>query len=209
MSPPSTSTVATYRQLQAFVNYAREHKAVTIYDAVYSWFIKTSVMQTTKKAMIKCSTVSSFAEVWECSLTQNKSLHTTVEFEGGQVITNFGDKEVLDRPNYLTVQIGDCQHIMLDPEYLQYINHSCNPNVFFDTENRILIALRKIEIGEELTFFYPSTEWSMNRGFNCICQNENCLGYIQGAAAVPLNILTKYKLSQLISAKLGMLTDIN
>lgn len=155
-------------------------------------------MHTTKKAMIKCSTVSAFAEVWECSLTQNKSLHTTVEFEAGQIITDFTHKEVLDRPNYLTVQIGDRQHIMLDPEYLQYINHSCNPHVFFDTEKWVLIALRKIEIGEELTFFYPSTEWSMDRGFDCICQSENCLGYIQGAAHIPQNILTKYNLSQYI-----------
>jgi len=62
----------------------------------------------------------------------------------------------------------------------------------------VLIALRNIEIGEEFTFFYPSTEWSMNRGFDCICQSENCLRYIQGAAHLPLNVLTKYKLSDYI-----------
>lgn len=37
-----TGTVATFTQLQAFVNYAREHKAIIIYDTVYSWFITTS-----------------------------------------------------------------------------------------------------------------------------------------------------------------------
>nr|WP_293094449.1 SET domain-containing protein-lysine N-methyltransferase [Okeania sp. SIO2F4] len=93
---------------------------------------------------------------------------------------------------------------MLDPECLQYINHSCNPNVFFDTENMVLIALRNIEIGEEFTFFYPSTEWSMDKGFSCICQTENCLGYIQGAAHLPLDVLTKYKLSVYIQQKLGI-----
>jgi hypothetical protein len=159
-------------------------------------------MQITKKNAIKRSTVSPFAEIWECSVTQNKSLHTTVEFEDGQIIANFGSKEILDRPNYLTVQIGNHQHIMLDPEFLQYINHSCDPNVFFGTKNMILIALRKIEIGEQLTFFYPSTEWSMDRGFNCLCQSENCLGNIQGAAHLPLNILTEYKLSHYIQQKL-------
>ena len=122
----------------------------------------------------------------------------------GEVICKFGNKEILDRPNYLTVQIGDSQHIMLDPEYLHYINHSCSPNVFFDTENMVLIALRNIEIGEEFTFFYPSTEWSMDRGFDCICQSENCLGYIQGAAHLPLNVLTKYELSDYIKQKLGI-----
>ncbi len=94
---------------------------------------------------------------------------------------------------------------MLNPEYLQYINHSCNPNVFFDIENMVLIALRNIEMGEELTFFYPSTEWSMDRGFNCICESQNCLGYIQGAAHLPLNIFKKYKLSGYIQQNLGIL----
>ncbi|WP_287521727.1 SET domain-containing protein-lysine N-methyltransferase [Okeania sp. SIO2C2] len=93
---------------------------------------------------------------------------------------------------------------MLDPEFLQYINHSCNPNVFFDTQKKVVIALRNIEIGEEFTFFYPSTEWSMDRGFNCICQSENCLGYIQGSAHLPLNVLKKYKLSDYIRQKLGV-----
>lgn len=166
-------------------------------------------MQSTKNSMIKCSIVSPFAEIWECSVTQNKSLHTTVEFEDGQIIANFGSKEILERPNYLTVQIGEHQHIMLDPEFLQYINHSCDPNVFFDTKNMILIALRKIKIGEQLTFFYPSNEWSMARRFNCLCQNEICLGYIQGAAHIPLNILTKYKLSQYIQQKLKKDGDKN
>lgn len=166
-------------------------------------------MQYTKNSTIKRSIVSPFAEIWECSVTQNKSLHTTVEFEDGQIIANFGSKEILERPNYLTVQIGEHQHIMLDPEFLQYINHSCDPNVFFDTKNMILIALRKIEIGEQLTFFYPSNEWSMDRGFNCLCQNENCLGYIQGSAHIPLNILTKYKLSQYIQQKLKKDGDKN
>ncbi|BAZ65276.1 nuclear protein SET [Fischerella sp. NIES-4106] len=159
-------------------------------------------MQKTEKNIIK-KRVAPFAEVWECSVTQSKSLHTNAEFEDGQIIANFSPKEILDSPSYLTVQIGEHQHIMLDPEFLQYINHSCAPNVFFDTKNRILITLRKIEIGEELKFFYPSTEWSMDRGFNCICQSENCLGYIQGAAHIPLNILTKYKLSQYIQQKLN------
>lgn len=36
-----TGTVATSAQLQAFVDYARTHKAVIVYDAVYSFFVTT------------------------------------------------------------------------------------------------------------------------------------------------------------------------
>lgn len=143
-----------------------------------------------------------FGEIKECQKTGGKSLYSTVEFMPGDIISQFGAKETLDRPNYLTVQVSDRQHIMLDPEYLQYINHSCAPNVAFNPTDGVVTALRKIEIGEELTFFYPSTEWSMDRGFECVCQSPNCLGYIQGAAHLPRNILAQYQLSDYIQNKL-------
>lgn len=152
----------------------------------------------------KITKISSFAEIRECPTTGHKSLHATVGFMPGQVISKFRAKEILARPNYLTVQIGDRQHIMLDPEFLQYINHSCTPNVAFNPTDLVVTALRKIEIGEELMFFYPSTEWSMDRGFDCLCKSSGCLGYIKGAAHLPLNILTKYKLSEYIQKKLGI-----
>jgi len=150
----------------------------------------------------RSTTVGSIAEIRACQKTEGKSLHATTHFRPGQVISEFGATKVLDRPNYLTVQTSDSQHIMLEPEWLQYINHSCAPNVLFDTKKMVLTAIRKIEAGEELTFFYPSTEWSMDRAFDCICQSEDCLGRIQGASHLPLNVLTKYKLSLHIQQKL-------
>lgn len=152
----------------------------------------------------KITKVSSFAAIRECMKTGSKSLYTMVEFMPGEVISKFGAKEICDCPNYLTVQISDRQHIMLDPEFLQYINHSCAPNIIFDPTNWVVKAVRKIEIGEELTFFYPSTEWSMDRGFDCICKSKNCLGYIQGASHLPQNILAQYQLSDYIQKKLGI-----
>ncbi|NES04652.1 MAG: SET domain-containing protein [Okeania sp. SIO2F4] len=155
-----------------------------------------------KQNKTKITKVTSFAAINECQLTKDKSLHSLIEINPGEIISEFGSKEVLDTPNYLTVQISDSEHIMLAPEFLQYINHSCSPNVFFDTTNMVVMALQKIEIGEEFTFFYPSTEWSMDQGFDCLCQSENCLEYIQGAAHLPPEILRKYKLSQYIEQKL-------
>ncbi|MDY7009009.1 MAG: hypothetical protein SWX82_35170 [Cyanobacteriota bacterium] len=63
----------------------------------------------------KITKIGSIAEIRESQTTGNKSLYATVEFKPGQIISNFGDKEILDRPNYLTVQISDDRHIMLDP----------------------------------------------------------------------------------------------
>ena len=114
----------------------------------------------------------------------------------GDTIAKLGIKNILDQPNYLTVQIGAQKHIMLDPEFLQYINHSCDSNVFFDIKNMIVTCLRKIDVGNAMTFFYPSTEWSMNQSFDCLCGSEKCLGKIQGAAHLSLNVLQNYSLTE-------------
>ncbi|KAF8757682.1 SET (Su(var)3-9, Enhancer-of-zeste, Trithorax) domain [Rhizoctonia solani] len=52
---------------------------------------------------------------------------------------------------------------------------------FFQQEEWNFRALRDIQPGDELSFFYPSTEWDMDQGFQCRCQAQNCLGYIRGA----------------------------
>jgi hypothetical protein len=153
----------------------------------------------------KVTKVSAFAEVWECSLTGNKSLKATISFVSGDIIFAFGAKERLTEPTYLTVQLNEQEHILIAPEFLQYINHSCNPNVFFDTTDRVITCLRKIEAGEEITFFYPSTEWSMVQEFDCYCKTQKCLGRIQGALHLHPAILQAYQLSDYIKQKLERL----
>lgn len=150
------------------------------------------------------SKVASFAEVWEDLITGDKSLHAATSFSPGETLCSFGAREILTKPNYLSVQIDNYRHILLKPVFLQYINHSCKPNVYFDTSNMTVIALQKIEIGEEFTFFYPSTEWSMDRKFKCCCGTQECLESIQGASQLPLGVLAKYMLSDHIKQKLGI-----
>ena len=152
----------------------------------------------------KVTKVSSFAELWECPQTNEKALHATVTLMPGDLISTFGAKETLTAPNYLTVQLNEQEHILLAPEFLQYINHSCEPNVFFDTTNMVVTCLREIEVGEEMTFFYPSTEWSMDQKFECHCKTAVCLNSIQGAAHLHPDILKKYQLSAYIQHKLNL-----
>lgn len=149
----------------------------------------------------KVTNISSFAEIWE-SPSGEKSLYSTITFQPGEIISRFESKTRLTEPNYLTLQLDEHEHIMLEPEFLQYINHSCQPNVFFDTQKYVVTCLKKIEAGEEITFFYPSTEWSMASSFNCYCTSQECLGIIQGAAHLQPNILNKYKISDYIKQQL-------
>ena len=125
-----------------------------------------------------------------------KLLVATSGFAKGQVLSRFGAGEYLACPDRLSVQIGRTLHIILDPDYLQYINHSCDPNVFFDVEQREIVCLKDISAGGEVTFFYPSTEWSMRQPFDCHCQSSTCLKRIAGAAHMDEEVLRGYRLSR-------------
>ena len=119
------------------------------------------------------------------------------------VLHTFGAREYVQRPSYLSVQVDDDKHILLAPEFLQYINHSCQPNTFFDTKTGEVVAIRTIAPGEEITFFYPSTEWTMTQSFDCFCGSANCLGKIQGAAYLNKKLLANYRFAEHIQRRLA------
>ena len=143
-------------------------------------------------------------EVWLDPETVEHSLHAAQAFSANQIITSFSAASILSEPTYLTVQTDIHQHITLDPSFLQYVNHSCAPNVFFDTTRMEFIALTHIEVGDELVFFYPSTEWSMQQPFSCRCGSPNCLKTIKGAAHLPVTRLKKYRLSDFVLRQLKL-----
>lgn len=88
---------------------------------------------------------------------------------------------------YSSVQCGpgDEDHFELGSDLL-YMNHSCEPNVAVDLlspseEQWCIRAIRDIEKGDSLTFFYPSTEWEMSQPFDCNCGKPTCLKSVAGA----------------------------
>ncbi|KAI6715647.1 hypothetical protein JHW43_001849, partial [Diplocarpon mali] len=92
-----------------------------------------------------------------------------------------------DRPTYATVQTAEGEHLNLNSD-LVYINHSCEPSLRFDTSPAslsIFAGPQGLAPGDELTFFYPSTEWDMAQGFDCLCGARACRGYISGAKEMP------------------------
>lgn len=139
-----------------------------------------------------------FGDVLLNTSTNQKSLHATVAITPGQVISKFHAGITQLYATYLTVQTGVHTHITLQPEFLQYINHSCEPNVFFDTASLELICLKPLQPGDELTFFYPSTEWDMSQPFVCNCQAAGCLQLINGASHLDQSTLNKYRLTDFI-----------
>ena len=144
-----------------------------------------------------------FAVVVKHTQTGQNLLRSTRFFDINEVICSFFAKEILSEPNYLTVQIGDNKHISLQPEFLQYTNHSCAPNAFFDTTTMQLVCVKTIKEGDEITFFYPSSEWMMEQPFTCLCGVPDCLETIQGASYLPAEVLKKYRLTGFIHQKMA------
>ena len=131
------------------------------------------------------------------------ALFASQSFQSGEVIAEFSAGTIAAEPTYLTVQVGIGKHITLQPEFLQYINHSCDPNVFFNTTTMQLVALKEIQQQEEMTFFYPSTEWEMTQTFNCYCGCQYCIGEIRGAAFLSKEAQDKYRFTDFIQQQLA------
>jgi len=111
-------------------------------------------------------------------------------FEVGQVIAHLTGLTKGPR-SYATMQCGHGpdDHVDLNSDLL-YVNHSCDPNTAFDLSSPDqskwhVYALKRIVIGESLTYFYPSTEWLMDQPFDCTCGAPSCLRRIEGAAMLP------------------------
>lgn len=134
--------------------------------------------------------------------TGQQSLHARISFQPGEIISFFSAESIHEEPTYLTVQKDDKIHITLQPSFLQYCNHSCEPNSFFDCDTMQFICLSPVVAGDELSFFYPSSEWRMAQPFSCYCGKDKCLGVISGAENIPEEILKTYRLTGFIERKL-------
>lgn len=145
---------------------------------------------------------SKFSKILFNDATQQNGLFATIPIKANSIICHFSAADTLEYPNRYTLQVSENRHIILNPLYLEYINHSCDPNCYFDTTNNLLVSLRPIEKGDELRFFYPSTEWIMEEPFDCQCRTAKCLGQIKGAIALSELEIENYRFSDYIVSKL-------
>jgi len=143
------------------------------------------------------------AEIRKDVSTNTRSLFAKRAFGVNEVISGFYWTDICSEPNYLTIQIGEHQHVELLPSFLECTNHSCDPNTFFDIDRRQLVCIKPVEKGEELTFFYPSSEWDMDRPFNCKCGSKQCIGYIAGAKHLTKMQIANFRFTNFIQQKLA------
>ena len=123
-----------------------------------------------------------------------RSLITKQAYKKGEVICEIPKEKVVNKPDRFTVQIGRTEHTNVGK--LAALNHSCDPNVILDTTKLQMVARRDIEKGEELSFFYPSTEWEMDAPFICLCGSTNCIHVVAGSRFLPLSTLEYHFLNK-------------
>jgi len=125
--------------------------------------------------------------------TQPDSLISQVSLPAGSVFTPITTATEVQQKKWSTVQVSQAKHVELNSA-LVYLNHSCRPSLEIDTDlMEVRVAKdRELQIGDELTFFYPSTEWQMDKPFECLCgAGSGCLGTVSGAADIEAQELRK------------------
>lgn len=106
-----------------------------------------------------------------------------VAIKGGHIVDTATMHGLPERLRNTDVQIADGFHLVaLDlAEYepvMLFINHSCEPNVGFGG-NIVLVAMREIEPGEELTTDYALFD-DYEGAMECRCRTPSCRGTIGG-----------------------------
>jgi len=93
-------------------------------------------------------------------------------------------------PSFRSIQVGVSSHIEGYP--FSFLNHSCRPTAIVLTQQLEVRAWQELKIGQEVTFFYPSTEWEMVRPFVCLCRAPGCIRYVAGAKYLSPHLLGHY-----------------
>jgi uncharacterized protein len=109
--------------------------------------------------------------------------HEIVAVKGGHIMDS---AELATLPEWLResdVQIADDLHLAARDEaefesVMLFLNHSCEPNAGF-AGNIVIIAMRDIESGEEITTDYALFDDSDGQ-MECRCGTPSCRGTISG-----------------------------
>ena len=129
------------------------------------------------------------------STISGKGIFAIEPFQKGELVAVWGGKiYTLDEVSQLSIlfpQFGTHTVSVFPGYYLgsenlfefddaELINHSCDANVGIKGQI-ILVARRKIQSGEELTFDYDTTE-IVAEPFQCQCGSAKCRNIIDGGA---------------------------
>jgi len=105
---------------------------------------------------------------------------------GGDIVHSKDYNKIMKKDSYYwgyPIQVADDFHLcIINPKDLSdpdFFNHSCNPNTGIKGQI-LLVAMRDIKPGEEITFDYAMTDSDYDDYFKCNCGAKNCRRIITG-----------------------------
>ena len=106
-----------------------------------------------------------------------------VAIKGGHIVTTAALQSLPEHLQNSEIQIADGFHLVAldEAEYepvMLFINHSCEPTVGF-AGNVVLVAMRDIRAGEELTTDYALFD-DHDQTMQCRCGTPSCRGTVSG-----------------------------
>ena len=106
----------------------------------------------------------------------------TVAAFGGWVVNRSTLSEMSHDRQARSIQVDDDLYLVSDetPEPGDMLNHSCDPNCGL-SGSALLVAMRDIAVGEEVTFDYAMCDASDYDEFSCMCGQPICRGIVTGA----------------------------
>lgn len=125
------------------------------------------------------------------------SIVSRVALPAGGVFTPITTATPAAGKRWSTVQTGANSHIELNSGLL-YMNHSCAPSLEIDTKAMVVRVARgrDLAVGDDLTFFYPSSEWEFDNPFECLCRKQGCLREVKGAKFLSAQELERWFINE-------------
>ena len=126
----------------------------------------------------------------------------TEPIAAGEVVAAFGgwvvNREYLSTVSHdrqaRSIQIADDLYLVSSDEREpgDMLNHSCDPNCGL-LGSQVLVAMRDIAPGEEITFDYNTFEYEIDQGGGqCTCGAATCRGRVPGFKHVAADVRARY-----------------
>ncbi len=132
-----------------------------------------------------------------------KAVFAARPFKRGDVVTQFTGPRIHkskiprrykgEGDRYM--QIGLDYYLGSSGDIDDLINHSCNPNTGFkfSPAGILLVAIRDIQIGDEITWDYSSTLFESVWKMKCDCHEKNCRKIIGDFTLLDKQIQQRYR----------------
>lgn len=138
------------------------------------------------------------------STTKGKGIFATMPIKRGKCVLLFSGVTLTFNES---LELGDdqCYSLQVDAnEYLhldglgRYVNHSCEPNCGIK-DGPMLVALRDISAGEEITFDYSTTMLERCWEMACECGSPSCRGVVRDFDLIPVSTQIQYINKEIVS----------